>query len=74
MTETIDEYIISEAAGVEQRGKLMPCPFCGGPVLAPVWVSIERRYAVYCVTCEYFGPRGQNQEVARKAWNTKHGQ
>ena len=72
MTETIDQYIISEANGVEQRGKLMPCPFCGATPLPPVWVSIEKRYAVYCYTCEYFACRGATQEIARKAWNTRH--
>ena len=48
------------------------CPYCGNtPSPPPRWISLEKRYAVYCSTCEFYGPRGLNPTLAEEAWKRR---
>jgi Lar family restriction alleviation protein len=58
--------------------KVLPCPFCGNlpyenpmPRVQKDKYEIKYGYAVYCSTCEYYGPWGANRKVAIDAWNTR---
>jgi Lar family restriction alleviation protein len=51
---------------------LRVCPFCGNYPLQTI-VSSGKGWAVFCNTCEFFGPWGATKSLAILAWNTRGG-
>ena len=54
--------------------ELKPCPFCGSPHASETATATGFSWSksVYvCHSCGATGPRGENRDSARAAWNTR---
>ncbi len=56
--------------GVEDvERELTVCPFCGNHPEQPK--RIEYHWAVYCPCCEFYGPHGDTEILAKIAWEIR---
>ena len=59
--------------GQEARGKLMPCPFCGGEAIRGMACHVHEGYAfrVECRKCKIVTPFYDTEAEAIEAWNRR---
>ncbi len=55
---------------MEERGRLKPCPFCGGKPV--IYKSMSDRKAwIVCSECGATSPSSFREKTAIKAWNRR---
>lgn len=57
--------------GQEARGKLLPCPFCGGEAVLEHGTEYAPWFEVDCPNCDAEGPVRPTEAEAIEAWNKR---
>lgn len=57
--------------GQEARGKLLPCPFCGGEAVLEHGTEYAPWFEVDCPNCDAEGPTRPTEAEAIEAWNRR---